>query len=136
MRDLEREEIKTFTLSEARRLLPQLRRLLARVTVEREAILDLRMEMERVREKASLDSGSPYGTTYIAHMTAFTEAVQRIQSLGVEIKDFRSGLIDFPHERDGRIVFLCWKMDEEEINWWHEIDAGFAGRQMLTDDFD
>jgi hypothetical protein len=136
MYDGETEEIKTFTLSEARRLLPRLKRLLARVTVEREAILDLRMEMERVREKAALDSGSSCGPAYIAHMTAFTEAVQRIQSLGVQIKDFRSGLVDFPHERDGRIVLLCWKMDEDEINWWHEIDAGFAGRQMLTDDFD
>ncbi len=129
-------EVKTFTLSEARRLLPQLRRLLARVTSKREAILDLRMEMERVREKAALDSGSTSGAAYIAHLTAFTEAVGRVQSLGVEIKDFRSGLVDFPHERDGRIVLLCWKMDEDEINWWHEIDAGFAGRQMLTDDFD
>ena len=47
-----------------------------------------------------------------------------------------TGLVDFPYDRDGRIVYLCWKPDEDEIGWWHETDAGFAGRQMLTDEFE
>jgi hypothetical protein len=128
------DELKIFTVTEARNLLPKLRRLLARVISERERVLDLRIEIEAVREKSSLDSGSPYGPAYLSHLTAFTEAIEEVRSLGVQIKDFRTGLVDFPHEMGGRVVYLCWKFDEDEINWWHEVDAGFAGRQLLDEE--
>lgn len=129
------EEIRIFTLSEARSLVPKLRRLLARVRTEREGIVDLRVEIDLAREKAEYDGGSLLGPQYLVHLIAFSEAVQEVVSLGVHLKDYRTGLIDFPYDLDGRIVYLCWKPDEEEINWWHETDAGFAGRQLLTDDF-
>lgn len=132
----ETDEERLFTLSEARSLIPRLRRLLARVASERENLLDMRVELDRAREKAELNGGSRLGPTYLTHLIAFSEAVQEIELLGVLIKDFRTGLVDFPHERDGRVVYLCWKPDEDEIGWWHETDSGFAGRQPLTDDFD
>lgn len=131
----EAEESRTFTLTEARRLLPRLRRLLSRAASEREALVDVMAEVERAREKADLGGGTVLGPEYIAHMFEFTGLVQEIESLGVQIKDFRKGLVDFPYDHDGRIVYLCWKLDEDEIGWWHEIEAGFAGRQPLTDDF-
>ncbi|HJZ67105.1 MAG TPA: DUF2203 domain-containing protein, partial [Blastocatellia bacterium] len=104
---------------------------------EREALLDMRVEIDRAREKAADGGGgSPLGPVYLVHLIAFSEAVQEIEYLGVHVKDFRSGLVDFPYDRNGRIVYLCWKPDEEEIGWWHETDAGFAGRQPLTDEFE
>ncbi len=132
----ETEEARVFTLSEARGLIPRLRKLLARVVREREVLLDMRIEIDRAREKADLGGGSPSGHAYLKHMIAFSEAVQEIEFLGVHVKDFRSGLVDFPYERDGRIIYLCWRLDEDEIEWWHERDSGFAGRQPLTDDFE
>jgi hypothetical protein len=132
----ETEEARIFTLSEARELIPRLRKLVARVVREREALLDMRLEIDMAREKADLGGGSPSGPAYLKHMIAFSEAAQEIEFLGVHIKDFRSGLVDFPYERDGRIVYLCWRLDEDEIGWWHETDSGFAGRQPLTEDFD
>ena len=129
-------EERTFTLSEARSLIPRLRKLLARISREREALMRLRTELDRARAKAEFGGGSPFGSTYLIHLIAFSEAVQEVELLGVHVKDFRTGLVDFPHERDGRIVYLCWRPDEDEIGWWHEVDAGFAGRQPLTDDFD
>jgi hypothetical protein len=130
------EDEKVFTLSEARSLIPRLRKLLARVTREREVLLDMRLEIDLAREKAEFGGGSPLGPTYLRHMIRFSEAVQEVQYLGVHVKDFRTGLVDFPYEREGRIIYLCWKPDEDEIGWWHETDSGFAGRQPLTDDFD
>ncbi|MFP5262891.1 MAG: DUF2203 domain-containing protein [Blastocatellia bacterium] len=130
------DEERVFTLSEARGLIPKLRRLLARVTSERETLLSMRVEIDRAREKAVMGGGSALGPTYLAHMIRFSEAVQEIEHLGVHVKDFRTGLVDFPYEREGRIVYLCWKPDEDEIGWWHEVDSGFVGRQPLTDDFD
>ena len=60
------------------------------------------------------------------------EYVRELRDLGVEPKNGPEGLVDFPTEMDGRIVYLCWKLDESEILHWHEIDGGFAGRQPLT----
>lgn len=131
------DDVRVFTLSEARGLMPRLRKLLARVIKEREALLDMRVEIDLAREKASEGGGgSAFGGAYLTHLIAFSEAIQEIEQLGVHIKDFRTGLVDFPYDRDGRIVYLCWKPDEDEIGWWHETDAGFAGRQPLTDEFE
>jgi len=137
MYDEDDEEVRVFTLSEARNLIPRLRKLLSHVVREREALLDMRVEIDMAREKASEGGGgSPMGPTYLAHLIAFSEAVQEVEQLGVHVKDFRNGLVDFPYDRDGRIVYLCWKPDEDEIGWWHETDGGFAGRQPLTDEFE
>lgn len=131
----ENENIKTFTLSEARSLLPKLRKLLARVNASRQALIDMREEIDSAREKAELNGGSLMGSAYLGYLSTFSSEIQKVQSLGVQIKDFQEGLVDFPYEYDGRIVYLCWKIDEDEIGWWHEVDAGFAGRRSLTDKF-
>lgn len=57
--------------------------------------------------------------------------VQELTELGVECKSIESGLFDFPCERDGRIVYLCWLHGERAVEHWHEVDAGFAGRQQI-----
>lgn len=131
----ELDEVRVFTLSEARSLIPKLRKLLSRVTTERDVLLDMRVEIDLARAKSEFGGGSPFGPRYLKHMIHFSEAVQEIEYLGVHIKDFRMGLVDFPYEHEGRIVYLCWKPDEDEIGWWHETDSNFAGRQPLTDEF-
>ena len=137
MLDEESDDTRVFTLSEARGLMPRLRKLLTRVLREREALLDMRVEIDLAREKADAGGGgSPMGPAYLAHLIAFSEAIQEIEYMGVHVKDLRTGLVDFPYDRDGRIVYLCWRPDEDEISWWHETDAGFAGRQPLTDEFE
>lgn len=62
------------------------------------------------------------------------EYVRELGQLGVELKDFFTGLIDFPSLRDDRPVYLCWRLGEPEVAYWHELEAGFAGRQKLTAD--
>ena len=57
--------------------------------------------------------------------------IRRLQDVGVQIKDFERGLVDFPHIRDGREVFLCWELSEDDIEFWHDIDAGYARRERL-----
>ena len=59
------------------------------------------------------------------------DATENIHALGVEIKDLDRGLCDFPALREGRVVYLCWVFGEDDIEWWHDIEAGFAGRQPL-----
>jgi len=60
------------------------------------------------------------------------QLMERIQGMGIVVRDIRSGLIDFPSLRQGRVVNLCWRRGEPlEIRWWHEIEAGFGGRQPI-----
>ena len=59
------------------------------------------------------------------------EYERELQNLGIELKDYFIGLIDFPCRMDGREVYLCWRLGEPEVAYWHELDAGFAGRQKL-----
>ncbi len=60
------------------------------------------------------------------------ECVTELTQLGLEIKDPYSGLVDFPCRQENREVYLCWKLGEEKVGWWHEVDAGFAGRKPLN----
>jgi hypothetical protein len=57
--------------------------------------------------------------------------VEEIEALGAEVKDLELGLVDFPAEREGETVLLCWRVGEEEIGYWHGLEEGFAGRRPL-----
>jgi len=132
----ELDNLRVFTLGEARGLLPKLRKLLSRLSSEREILISMRDEVNRARAQSKYGGGTRVGSSYLTHLMSFSEIVQEIESLGVLVKDFGTGLVDFPHELDGRIVYLCWKPDEDEIGWWHEVDTGFAGRHPLGEDSD
>jgi hypothetical protein len=72
------------------------------------------------------------GLVYATILTNLTAEMTELEVLGVQLKDFDRGLIDFPSLRDGRVVLLCWQMGEgDQLEWWHDIDAGFAGRTPL-----
>jgi hypothetical protein len=120
-----------FTLPEANALLPQLRGLLTQAREEREKMLSLSPALAGAREGYLFDWGSPSGPEYIQVLDGYYRISREIENLGVMVKDYEKGLCDFPHFRDGRIVYLCWKLDEAEVGWWHEQDAGFAGRQPI-----
>lgn len=122
---------KLFTLQEANSLIPKLRPLIKKVTKISNVLLGMQEEIKKVRSKASLGSGSYLGSSYLNNIVLLTTIIQEVENTGVLVKDYRTGLCDFPHLKDGRVIYLCWKMDEDEINYWHEIEAGFAGRQLL-----
>lgn len=64
-------------------------------------------------------------------VTAMQATIGELTRLGVEVKGLDQGLLDFPSERDGRAVYLCWKLDEPDITHWHDLTSGFAGRKPL-----
>jgi len=123
--------MRLFTVEEANALLPELRRLLQGVDRERSLLASLAPEARRAAERASEGGGTPSGLAYAAAVSNFLERAQEVLGLGIEVKDFDRGLCDFPHLRDGRVVFLCWEKGEDRVEWWHELEGGFAGRQPL-----
>lgn len=122
---------KTFTIGEARAALPGLRQALVVLREERDALLALNPYINKARARAEQNGGSPYGQLYLDHAFTFATSLDDIEQTGVIIKDFGAGLVDFPYEHEGRIVYLCWKLGEDDLSWWHEIDDGFAGRRPL-----
>nr|MDQ3745855.1 DUF2203 domain-containing protein [Acidobacteriota bacterium] len=87
----------------------------------------------RAAEGASRGGGGMEGgSAYVLALTELAASSGELEELGVQLKDFERGLIDFPAMRDGRVVLLCWQMGEgDELEWWHDLEAGFAGRQPL-----
>src|SRR5262245_53917788 len=106
--------MRLFTLEEAEALLPEIKRLFHQVDRARATMRRLAPEAQRASEQSG-GGGTPYGAEYASALLVLMTGVQEILSLGVEIKDFDRGLCDFPHERDGRIVYLCWQRGEESI---------------------
>lgn len=123
--------MKLFTVEEANALLPELRRLMRGLEGYKRRLQELGPEGKKASENAVEGGGTEYGIEYAANVAAFLGMTQEILALGVEIKDFESGLCDFPHLRGGKVVYLCWKKGESSVEWWHDIDAGFAGRQRI-----
>lgn len=109
----------------------------------REALDKLRADAEKMcglfkalqsRHPETTASDTPVEPQYFSMLLRFHEVVRLLHTCGVLIKDPKIGLLDFPARRAGRTVFLCWKVGEDRIDHWHEVDAGFAGRQPLDED--
>ncbi|MBL8171466.1 MAG: DUF2203 domain-containing protein [Acidobacteria bacterium] len=122
--------MKLFSVEEANALVPELRRQWQRVDAARAQMRRLAPEVKLASENTG-GGGTAYGVLYANALDVFMTSVQGLLELGIEIKDFDRGLCDFPHLRDGRVVYLCWQKGEDRIEWWHDTDAGFAGRQPL-----
>jgi hypothetical protein len=124
-------EQRLFTVAEANQLVPKLKKLLRRLTNHRQQLVSMNPEIQRARDNSENNGGSIQGTRYLTQLVLFSECAQIIEGLGVVIKDLDIGLCDFPHWKDGRVVYLCWKLGEDEVSWWHDVESGFAGRRPL-----
>ena len=128
---MESEFPKLFTVEEANSLLPRLREILEDVSLHRDALRERAPHLEPILRAAGANGGGRVGSEYGVEAYNLYLAIEAIRELGVVLKDLDVGLLDFPHEREGRIVFLCWHPPEERVGYWHEIEAGYAGRQPL-----
>ncbi len=123
---------KHFTLEEARKTLTAIHALASRL-VELKQALD-RMGWD-VRRHQYFGGIGPNGNgKFPAEMETLVEIVQSLEEKGVIVKELNLGLIDFPHVRDtGEEVYLCWKLGENDILYWHTLAEGFAGRKSVDD---
>jgi hypothetical protein len=122
-----------FTLAEAQSLLPRLRSLLKEIVEEWERVRNLNPDVQKARDKAQYDGFSKSGVEYVESVSHLMFLIQQIKDMGVLLKDADKGLCDFPYLRHGRVVYLCWQLGEDDIQFWHEIETGFAGREPLDE---
>ncbi len=124
--------MKLFTIEEANELLPV-------VSANLKTIQKLYSKLEVYRESARAAAGASEfgggmrgGAGYVNSLYKIGKITTELDEKGVQLKDYSLGLIDFPSMKDGRVVLLCWRLGEDErIEWWHELEAGFGGRQRL-----
>jgi hypothetical protein len=138
-----------FDLDEAAGTLPELRAILTRLRDQRAELIRLRDEV--LEQQAAVEAGGAAGATpgrsgeesidvaelrrvrlrmqgVIDQMQA---GVARIDELGITLRDIESGLVDFPALASGRQIWLCWRLGEDSIDWWHDLTAGFESRRPL-----
>lgn len=126
-----------FTLEEARALLPRLRDLLARLIAASEQAQPLRNSLQAIQRATAGNGHVPDDRVAerrreLERLGALIEgAVNELQELGIELKDLARGLVDFPSLREGEVIYLCWMNGEDDIEYWHDLDSGFAGRRPL-----
>ena len=133
--------VRTFTLREANDLIPYITQMFERITFLNNQIKSLTGDAENlvsiwgkdVLEKDHMDNEF-YFSTISKREETFQELIKKvgeIQALGCVVKDIGSGLVDFYYDKDGELVFLCWKYGEGKIKHWHPIDGGFGNRVSL-----
>jgi hypothetical protein len=125
-----------FTLDEERALLPAVRAILGEIQASKREVDTKGADMARMLA-ATGGNGHLEGELARARDAVeyaagdLQEHIAELNDLGVELKGVDDGLCDFPSERDGRIVYLCFRLGEDDIEYWHELDTGFAGRRPL-----
>lgn len=132
---------KYFTIDEANHALPLVRAIVADIVRKYGEITERKERLGQI-QKSRGPKGRVTADLYSEEMAQVEEDLEKevavlqeyiseLEKLGVEIKDLSRGLVDFRALMEGREVYLCWLLGEEEVTHWHELDAGFAGRQSL-----
>jgi len=120
-----------FTLQEANEALNIIRPLMDEVQAIRQKILENQPEAWPAIEKSAGNGGNRALSDLVQEFEKLDALVHQIQDTGAQIKDINTGLLDFSAVKNGREVYLCWQHGEDDIQYWHEIEAGFAGRQPI-----
>jgi hypothetical protein len=118
-----------YTVDEANALTEHLRVALGRIREARDVIVD---SAERIKEGAEANGGGQEGSAAWDAARTLRREVEALSAQSIILRDADTGLFDFPSRREGRLVYLCWKPDEEDrVAFWHEVNTGFPGRKPL-----
>ena len=117
-----------FTLEQANRSLPLVKRIVNDIVRTHTLAASRRDALDQASGKDAANLQREYD----AAVERLEQLLDELSEVGVELKDYQSGLVDFIGRHEGRDVYLCWKLGEERIAWWHELNAGFAGRKSVT----
>jgi len=119
-----------YTREQARALLPEIRQWLASLNKARR-VASRHDERAASPLAAGDDLGGPAVNEWFQNLVRIRKILQEFQEREIQLKDLERGLIDFPSILGGREVFLCWEQDEPDVEHWHDLDSGFAGREKI-----
>jgi hypothetical protein len=122
-----------FTLEEANAALDIIRPLIKEILRIRDEILAQQPEVWPAIERSAGNGGIATLSRIADDFGRLDQLVHKVLDTGVQVKDINTGLLDFPAWREDHEVYLCWKYGEDQIGFWHEIDAGFSGRRPIAE---
>ena len=126
-------EPRTFTVMEANKAIPRIAKLIEDLREKLGWLNSHRQPVSYVVEQYKIVNESPVNADYFKALLRVRRDLKEIHDSGAQVKDIQSGLVDFPSRLFGKDVLLCWKMGEDEIRFWHDLESGFSGRQPLPD---
>jgi len=121
---------KHYTVNEARALLPRIRKWLAELEACQERLHTLDTQVAALLKNGDDAGGEPVNQL-IKTLAQCQRVLSEFRRRQIQVKDIRRGLLDFPALREGREVFLCWEKDEDDIEFWHDLESGYPGREKL-----
>jgi hypothetical protein len=121
---------KHYTRAEAKAMLPQIRGWLSRLQGQTKSMVQYEERVEDLMKDGD-DVGGPTVNQWITTRVDMQMLVEEFEKRDIQLKDLERGLLDFPAVIGGKEVFLCWEQDEEDIEFWHDLDSGYAGREKL-----
>ena len=119
-----------FTRDEARALLPQVRAWLEKLNQSRRSLQKTDQRITQLLA-AGDDVGGELANTQVKILAEIKSLLREFEQREIQIKDLERGLIDFPAIIGGKEVFFCWESDDDDIEYWHDLDSGYAGREKL-----
>ena len=122
---------KFFSVEEANAYIPQLLINIPRIQILMKSLTDEYLDVDKARKKVQLNGGSIQGADYLNCILKINYLTDELESKGCVLKGIEHGLVDFPSLRDGKEVYLCWKNPEQQIEYGHDIQSGFTGRQRI-----
>src|SRR5256885_14520464 len=125
--------MKLFTVDEANSLLPSVRPIVKSIQKSHRRLISHQTAAKHAAQGAeSGGGGMEQGARYAALLVELSTNAGQLERLGIQLKDYQQGLIDFPSMRDGRVVLLCWRADEgDRLEWWHDVEAGVSARRTI-----
>jgi hypothetical protein len=120
-----------YSRDEARALLPQLRAWLEDLARVRNQLLKTDLRINTLTTPGG-DFGGDLVNTWVRHIADLRHALAQFESRDIQVKDIDRGLVDFPAIIGGKEVFLCWEKDEDDIEFWHDLETGYGGREKLS----
>jgi hypothetical protein len=119
-----------FTRAEANSLLPQLTTLLSRLKDAKDELTDSEAH-EALSEAAPTNGGGEQGSRVGIAFLEVRRLIDTVEQAGIVLRDIDRGLVDFPALRDGREIYLCWELGENDVAYWHDLEGGYGGREPL-----
>jgi len=121
---------KHYTPDEARALLPQIRQWLGRLDQLHDKLTPVDKSL-MYPVNSGRDMGGEIVNSQARTLSLIQETLREFSRREIQIKDVSRGLIDFPSMRDGREIFLCWEKEDDDVEFWHDLDVGYGGRERL-----
>jgi hypothetical protein len=126
-------ERKIYTVQEANRLLPVVRGVVATIQDRMSWLAANRPRIHFLVKEFKIPMDSPVPGEYFSGLLTLRKALGELEALGCQLKDVQKGLIDFPARLSGKDVLLCWRMDEESVGFYHDLESGYAGRRPIPE---